>query len=166
MPPAHNNAVSLSTTAVHKSGDVLRFADDNAGVSFYTLFSASSIMKGLSSSSTRASAAAGDVLISINASGVAKYYQINAPITAAAFSAAVSIAGLAGVLDKTDDITDDSVIDKDFTGNAYWIKSPWVAAVEAELDSDFSDDITSQLADETNTAYWSKTHFGNLEGSR
>jgi flagellin-like hook-associated protein FlgL len=120
-------------------------------------------MKGLSSSSTRASAAAGDVLISINASGVAKYYQINAPITAAAFSAAVSIFGLTGVQDRTGLIT--TGIDKDFGGNDYWTKSPWAASVEPELDSDFSDDITSQLADETNTAYWSKTHYGSLDGS-
>ena len=166
VPPAHTNAVSLSLTAVHKSGDVLRYADDNAGVSFYALFTASSIMKGLNSSSTRASAVANDVLVSINSSGDAKYYQISAPITAAAYSAAVSLAGLVaggGAADVTAAVTATKTAAT--ATDQYWTKSPWVASVEPELDPDFGDDITSQLADETNTNYWSKTHFGSLDGS-
>ena len=75
VPPAHTNAVSLSTATIHKSGDVLRYATTNNGVSVYALFTASSLMKGTNSSTTRASAVSGDVLASIGASGAVYYVQ-------------------------------------------------------------------------------------------
>ena len=52
------------------------------------------------------------------------------------------------------------------TGQASaWTLVQWDQITSPETDADFATDITADLADVTNTSYWSKTHYGTLDGS-
>jgi flagellin-like hook-associated protein FlgL len=164
VPPSLTNAVSLSTTTIHKAGDIIKYREAGNNVSLYTLFTASSILKGANSSSNRASAVAGDILASIHSDNTVKYYSVDAGanLSGSAATTLVSLA-TAGLVSVTTVPT--TGLSSSNNGNSVWGRSPWQAIVKPELDADFADDITSQLADETNTSYWSKTHYGSLDGS-
>ena len=56
-------------------------------------------------------------------------------------------------------------ISKDETDTNYWTKSAWKTVTNPNTDSGFATDLTSQLSNLSNSKYWSKTHYGSLDGS-
>ena len=54
---------------------------------------------------------------------------------------------------------------QDETDTNYWTESAWKTVTNPNTDSGFATDLTSQLSNLSNSKYWSKTHYGSLDGS-
>ena len=47
---------------------------------------------------------------------------------------------------------------------AHWTENPWTYEADPQDQSDFATDVTDTYRSVTNTDYWTKTHYGQLEG--